>query len=163
MTADADARHRAICAQRPDGMAAGLSRGSAPSRYSILAMMQYPVAANQTIAPPTNTGRLICVDRSAVAVAPNWHLSLPMSCNYRAPIDDVGDFRERKFASVGLSDLGEVGRSGLQGVGQPSIPVAVDAVARHAGDFIFNNSLMRIVGSCLDTDPNENKQRKRGC
>ena len=42
-------------AQRPDGMAAGLSRGSAPSRYSILAMTQYPVAANQTIAPPTNT------------------------------------------------------------------------------------------------------------
>src|SRR5271165_4335604 len=38
--------------QRPEGRESGLRRGSAPGRYSAFAMMQYPVAANQTVVPP---------------------------------------------------------------------------------------------------------------
>src|SRR5579871_2373300 len=39
--------------QRPEGIASGFRRGSAPSQYRPFAMTQNPVAANHTIAPPT--------------------------------------------------------------------------------------------------------------
>jgi hypothetical protein len=45
----------------------------------------------------------------AVALAPNWHRALSMSCNYRVPLDDFG-FREMEFTAVGLGHPDQVGR-----------------------------------------------------
>jgi hypothetical protein len=99
--------------------------------------------------------RLIRLDRSAVAFAPDWHLTLSMGRNYRAAIDDFGDFRERKFTAIGLGDPGQVGRGGVEGACEPTIALPIYAVTRHAGDFIFDNSQMRIVGSRLEAASNE--------
>jgi hypothetical protein len=80
-------------------------------------------------APAARSPRqLITFDRSAVAFAPNWHLTLSMSRNYRAAIDDFGDFRERKFTAIGLGDPGQVGRRDVEGACEP--PIALTHLCR---------------------------------
>ena len=51
---DPEKTTRFLASDEPRDQGGGASRGSAPSQNSPLAMMQNPVEANHTMAPPTN-------------------------------------------------------------------------------------------------------------
>jgi hypothetical protein len=70
-----------------------------------------------------------------------------MSRNCCASINDVSDHLGRKDAVVGFGDLGQIGRSDFQGFCAGAAAASIDAMTRHACDFIFNDPKMRVVGS----------------
>ena len=94
---------------------------------------------------------------------PDRHLSLTMSGNDRASINHVSYFFVRKFTFVVFGDLRQIRGNGLQGLCAWAISTAADTMARHARDFIFYDSQMRIVSLRVSDNTRRQSQRDHKC
>ncbi len=87
----------------------------------------------------------LTLDGYSIPIAPNRHFPIAMGCNNRAPVYHFLDLPDRELAPVGFGDLRQVGGRFAKAFGQSAIATPIHTMTRHAGDFIFDNSEMRIL------------------
>ena len=95
-------------------------------------------------APLNCRRRIKGIRTSAIAIAPHWHRARPVRTNIVTAIDRRANAGKWKPPSGPSSDGTEIRRRWVRAPTKRPVASTIDAVARHAGKFVFRQTQMVV-------------------